>query len=378
MDRQTFSELVSAIYDGAIDSAVWPTTLGLICKKLGFRKGTIDLNYVPGMTNLFNYHYGIDAEQAATMVSNYRAMPEVWGGLVATMTRPIDRPWVVSRIVSQEALRETAYYRNWVGPMGLVDGAAIVLARDHSLFGSIRLATDSSRGIIDDSLVDKLAQLLPHCQRAARISGLLDLSRNAARDFKVVIDSTSVPIILVSANGVVVHANIRGQAMLRQGEILTTRQGRLASPVADLQQTIGDTIRRLTRDETDIAGSGIGLSVRVEDNSTRTLHLLPLGQGEMRVKLAGEAVAAIFVSGEPAGQTLTQDVLESMFQLTPAEIGVFERIFEGRTTREIAADLKIAPSTVRTHILHVFQKTSTNSRADLVRLAHTLTRPVAS
>ncbi|MCB1492119.1 MAG: hypothetical protein KDJ77_10040 [Rhodobiaceae bacterium] len=329
------------------------------------------------MVNLFNYHYGITDQQAATMVSHYGEMPEVWGGLAAVRARPIDRPWVVSRIITQEALRETAYYRNWVAPMALVDGAALVLARDRYLMGSIRLATDAQVGMIDDQLIEALALILPHCQRAARISGLLDVSRSAVRNFQAVIDSMSTPIVLVSFDCSVVHANPAGQALLEEGQVLALRAGRLASPVRDLQRVIGDTISQLGQDETNIPWRGFGLSVRARDDSLRTLHLLPLAQGDLRTKLAWDAAAAIFVSKGSVEQNLAQDLLQSMFRLTNAEVGVLERILAGKSTQEIATELGVASGTVRTHVLHLFQKTATHSRADLVRLAHSLSSPAA-
>lgn len=376
MDHNTFSDLVGAVYDGAVDASLWPETLGRICATFGFRKATIDLNRVPGMTNLFNFHYGIDAQQATTMVSHYDGMLEVWGGRAAAMVRAIDRPWIVSRIMTPEALRQTEYYRNWVGPMGLVDGVAIVLARDHSLLGSLRMATDARRGMIDDKLVEALAQLLPHCQRAARINGLLDASRRAACNFQAVIDSMSVPVVLVSADCSIVHANPCANAMLEQNAVLASRHGRLTSPVPGLQHAIGKTVCRVVQDETNIPGNGIGLSVRGTDGAARTLHLLPLAQRGVRAKLARDAVAAIFVSSGSVGQDLVRDILQSLYQLTHAELGVFDCILAGKTTRQITVELGIASSTVRTHVLRIFQKTATHCRADLVRLAHGLAPPV--
>jgi DNA-binding CsgD family transcriptional regulator/PAS domain-containing protein len=378
MEEDRFSELIGALYDGAVDSALWPHALGRICETFGFRKGTLDLNRLPAMSNLFNCHYGINEREAATMVRNYPAMPEVWGGLAATMTRPIDRPWVVSRIMTQEALRQTAYYRDWVGPMGLVDGAAIVLARDAALFGSIRLATDARRGIIDDALIEALARLLPHCQRAARISGLLDAAQGAARNFQAVIDSMSVPILLLSGTSAVVHANPQARALLEEGTVLGMRWGRLVSPIAGLQRAIDTTIARLVHDEGAIPGRGTGLSVHAGAPDARTLHILPLAKGDMRARLADDAVAALFLSPASGAGTLPKDMLQSLFDLTSAELTVFEHILSGSNTRQIAADLGVASSTVRTHVLRLFQKTATHCRSDLIRLAHGLAPPVAN
>lgn len=378
MDRHIFSELVSAIYDAALDQSLWPSTLGLICNTFGFRKGTIDLNRLADMTNLFNFHYGIDASQSIRMMSHYRLMPEVWGGLGAIMTRPIDRPWVVSRIMTQDVLRSTEYYRGWVGPMELIDGAAIVLARGHGLFGSMRLATDARLGLIDDDLADALALLLPHCQRAARINGMLEGAQAATRDFRAVIDALRTPVVLVSAECAVVHANGRATALFQDDKVLRCRRGRLTSSSVSVSHAIENTITRLARDETDIPEGSGSIALRTDSEELRFLHILPLSAGEARTRLAGGAVAAIFVSDDDVDSVLPHDILTSMFGMTAAEIHILELIMAGCGTRMISARLDIAPSTVRTHVLHLLEKTETHSRADLVKLANRMARPIVS
>jgi DNA-binding CsgD family transcriptional regulator len=51
-------------------------------------------------------------------------------------------------------------------------------------------------------------------------------------------------------------------------------------------------------------------------------------------------------------------------------------IVNGQTQTDIAQLLGIAPSTVKTHLLKVFQKTGTARQADLVRLASQLVAAV--
>ena len=55
------------------------------------------------------------------------------------------------------------------------------------------------------------------------------------------------------------------------------------------------------------------------------------------------------------------------------ETRLFELVADGKSPAGIAAELGIAPSTVKTHMLHVFAKTGVNRQADLVRLAASLT-----
>ena len=64
-----------------------------------------------------------------------------------------------------------------------------------------------------------------------------------------------------------------------------------------------------------------------------------------------------------------------LYGLTPAEERVFDLIIAGKSTEDISRTLAVAPSTLRTHLLHVFEKTGRRSRADLVKLSHEIVLP---
>jgi DNA-binding CsgD family transcriptional regulator len=58
--------------------------------------------------------------------------------------------------------------------------------------------------------------------------------------------------------------------------------------------------------------------------------------------------------------------MELLYGLTPAENRVFELIVAQRSTEEIARELGIAISTVRSHLQRVFDKTGRRSCAELL------------
>jgi DNA-binding CsgD family transcriptional regulator len=51
--------------------------------------------------------------------------------------------------------------------------------------------------------------------------------------------------------------------------------------------------------------------------------------------------------------------------LTPTESRVAELVAQGLPNREIASALFVSPSTIKTHLLHVFAKLEVRSRAEL-------------
>lgn len=62
-------------------------------------------------------------------------------------------------------------------------------------------------------------------------------------------------------------------------------------------------------------------------------------------------------------------VVAALFGLTEAERRIFENVADGLTVQETAEKLGIGVSTVRTHLLRVFEKTDTGRQAELVSLA---------
>jgi DNA-binding CsgD family transcriptional regulator len=57
-------------------------------------------------------------------------------------------------------------------------------------------------------------------------------------------------------------------------------------------------------------------------------------------------------------------------------VRVFEMLIGGRSNSEMPDALGVKPSTVKTHMQNLFDKTGRRSRSGLVALAHELSLPV--
>jgi DNA-binding CsgD family transcriptional regulator len=68
--------------------------------------------------------------------------------------------------------------------------------------------------------------------------------------------------------------------------------------------------------------------------------------------------------------------LAATFGLTPAELRVLGLIVRGGTITEAGTALGIAPTTARTHLARIMNKTGTERQVDLVRLVTGLLPPV--
>ena len=62
------------------------------------------------------------------------------------------------------------------------------------------------------------------------------------------------------------------------------------------------------------------------------------------------------------------DVIQSLFELTPAEASLALLLADGMTLEEAADDLNIRKNTARAHLRSIFSKTGVTRQTALVRL----------
>jgi DNA-binding NarL/FixJ family response regulator len=72
---------------------------------------------------------------------------------------------------------------------------------------------------------------------------------------------------------------------------------------------------------------------------------------------------ALAVEAAPPGPRSTSQRGGPFDDLTPAEVQVLRLLAGGRTTKEIAAELVVAVSTVNRHLTHIYGKLGVRNRA---------------
>jgi DNA-binding CsgD family transcriptional regulator len=207
------------------------------------------------------------------------------------------------------------------------------------------------------------------------ISDLFDMKTIEAASFESALDSFSFGILLVDEKLGILHANRTAQAMLAARDPIRSEKGTLTLPVGASEDALARAVRDASRGETALEGKGIGIPARRERGEPCVIHVLPLRRSERKRGMSQRATAILFVAPATAPPHMPADALALLYDLTPSEGRIFELIAAGKTQAAIATTLGIAPSTVKSHLLHLFAKTGTQRQADLVRLAAHLSAP---
>jgi DNA-binding CsgD family transcriptional regulator len=97
---------------------------------------------------------------------------------------------------------------------------------------------------------------------------------------------------------------------------------------------------------------------------------LPLTLSVAPFMLGSGRPCAIVMARDPETVTASVEVLQQLFELTPAEAAVSRALAAGASLEDIAASTGVSVNTVKTHLHHVYSKTSTRRQGELIALIH--------
>ena len=374
---ERISNLIGAIYDCVITPERWTGVLEEIRGEFGFATGVLSVVSLTNMRAGVNAVSGTDSAQMAQNGVEYGAdIVELWGGAERIQQYPLGEPIVQSQAVPREVIFGNRYYLEWALPRGLFDAVGVTLVRDKTMVGNVIFSQHQSVGAIGNAQVSGLRLLSPHIRRAVTISNLFDMKTVEAATFAATVEALTVGVVLVDENSTIVHTNAAATAMLAAGNPIMVRQGRITVQSTTTTSTLQSAVAQAAKDEAALGQKGIGIPIPRPGGAPLVIHVLPLRRSQVRSGLIQRAVAVLFVASASAPPQLPHDALTQLYDLTPAEIRIFELICEGQTSAAISALLGIAVSTVKSHLFHVFEKTGCRRQVDLVRLAKSLTFPV--
>lgn len=176
-----------------------------------------------------------------------------------------------------------------------------------------------------------------------------------ASGWSVLMDELAYGVLLATARGRMLHANLAARRELACGKVLTLQDGQVQ--VTDLAQ------RRL-----------LTLALAKAETGRRSLVALRTRAGRLSVAVvplrtersAGTAVVALMVARPSVCDAVMLCLFARAHGLTPSEEQVLAILCQGDSAPEIAVQLKVAVSTVRSHIRSLCAKTQSNGVRALV------------
>lgn len=357
--------LISSVYDAVVEPSGWCDVMTEMSDLVGAHQAimlTADIATgkstamtcrrleLSAIDNFFSYYMFINPLVLVDDVDDYTA------GWRPIMLRDED-------CLDRAALEATEYYNDYLRPLDAGYMLSLRLGLDGQSLTSISLGNSLARGRFEDEAMTTLAAVHPHAIRAAglarRFAGLQQFAAGAS----AAMDAASNPLLLLDAEGRVVHANDSAERMLSAQLMLRAPAGRLASIG---QQASSDLARALMSAAKPQGRSGGTVSlVDAEGRRTAQASVVPIA---LEAGIAMASGPAVLVSVAPLTDAERIDAALDGYGLTRAERSLATALVDGMTLRAAAAARGISFHTARHQLAALFGKTGVNRQVDLVQL----------
>lgn len=349
--------LIDRIYESAFTPDTWPIVLDEISSIAGARGGSL-----------------FTASDSVLKWTSSDSMVEVWDamqarGLMACGDRfrrllELRHSGFLIELDSYDGeteMGEDPLYRDVLWPLGLGWAAATTITLPTGETMVLAFERDRARGPVEAKVIEKLDALRPHLARSALLSARLQFERATAAGETLA--ALGIPALVLDPSGRVLAANPLIEA---QGGLLKWRvrdRVSLADPVADAQFQVA--LARLGSTEAGSTGPGLSFALRGNvDGASAVAHLVPLRGDAKDLFVRSAAVLALTPVTMPHAAPV--ELIQSLFDLTPAEARVARRIGAGQTVIEIAQTSGVAAVTVRNQVRGVLRKTGCRRQAEVV------------
>jgi DNA-binding CsgD family transcriptional regulator len=210
---------------------------------------------------------------------------------------------------------------------------------------------------------------MPHIRRAALIGKTIDLKTMESASMADSLDGIDAGVFIVDASAHIAHANTSGLAMLTDGSLLRSKDGKLAVNDADAGRVLHSFFAAASNGDAAVGARGIAVPLMARHGERYIAHALPLTSGaRQRAGIAYAATTAVFVCKTALNLWSPMETVARLYKLTPSEARIMLALVEVGGVPVVSDALGISKATVKTHLNNVFAKTGTHRQTDLVKL----------
>ncbi|WP_039917811.1 helix-turn-helix transcriptional regulator [Cellvibrio mixtus] len=369
------SQLISRIYEAALDPGLWSDVLQSITDACGAHQST-----------LFFYN-------AQCRARNFAVAAKTCGGIIEKYLREfIDveaaRMHIqLSRLKEGELATPTGLFRVTGGTYEDLVGAeymetfmpelqfcaGIILLHDNMTCSGLGIRKHTGSSGLDSSAEEFLRRITPHMVQAIKIHDHLSSIKQVNQAIKEVLKRINQGVFLLDRNLRVIFSNAEAARVLESHAVLEIgRQGKLYLTGDKENQQLQSVFQRLIRPPQGTlrkSRKAVSLAAGTDFQSKPLRLTITPVDTRAENELSKEGIAiAVFVSDPDRPGNFSDAYMQQAYALTPTECNIMKALLKNKNIGDIAEMRGTTLETARSQLKIILQKTGTHSQVELSRL----------
>jgi DNA-binding CsgD family transcriptional regulator len=356
---EDFSRLVSGVYAAAVTPQRWEAALREVHRTLG---GTVaTLGTAAGATRSI-IGTTLPREAGESYIEYYHRLDYV---SAAVERGPVGAVRAGSELMDVQNHRE--FHADWLHPHDGDDGLLVRLTGGPRPTCLLVAALRGIESFDTPERVKLMSGLVPHLQQALRTQDKLAALADTAVELAGALEVVRHGVIIVAGAHLVINLNSAAELIVRAGDGLYIRSGRISATSSRAEQELHCAIQKALAGEPTVRTGRSLTCFRPSGKRPYVIHVLPSHRRNADEPLRQPMALVLIIDPDDEPEP-TVALLRRLYGLTEAEAEVALHVMHGADLKQISEELSISYTTVRTHLQHVFDKTETHRQAELVRL----------
>jgi DNA-binding CsgD family transcriptional regulator len=357
VDLADYDAVVSDIYDAALSPAHWDVALTALVARFGqdrWDNAMLLWERVAPPAGRFLGACGVHLMAQQGYVHAFAGANE-WS--LRGHKMPVGSVFHSDELIDRASFYETPFFTDYLAGYQMEVGLIALIdrhERDH-----LCLCFPGPDNAAPDGLAQATRMLMPHFQRAARISRRLSEAELAASTARAALDAAPSAILICDEALRLTYANGPGEALIRDG-YLRLRGGRLSFEQAR------DTARLRALGDAGAGSRCAAFALEPDGLAPVAAMAIRIGGGSAVHADFGAASLMIVCGRNHRTSFAHVDYLRDWFGLTPAEARLAAALAEGASLEDFAATRGVTLNAARFLLKGVFAKTDTNRQPQLV------------
>jgi len=361
---ELFSKLIGLYYDAALVPDRWPAALDATRQLIGSRTAVFQDYDLLDKTPPIDSQVGYEDYYLQTLADFAGTNPVM--DYVA-MLGPGETAFA-SQHESYAILLASPFYHGWLKPQGLRDAAVLCVDKTVSTISTLVVVRGDEHPFFDERSLRILDLLYPHIRRATMIGRAIGQANARADTFAGFMDQLAAGVFFLTAKGDLRYANREGQNLLEARNVIRSTMGRLELGTEEANSAFRTTLSYSDEGNINLGSHGQTIPVRVPTGDYMA-HMIPL-ENQRRKAFAdidGADLILCLRKEDPISARAISEVTRQ-YGLTQQEARVLAAVVDVGGVPLAADILGLSPSTVRTHVNNIFDKTGVRSQAGLIRI----------
>lgn len=360
-----FSDLIGSCYQGPLEESPWGGFLERFRVELDARYATLVLR--PPTLSAAGLMISSGAGVSEKVTASYN---ESYFSLDPFVDLPANRVVTVTEIVGTDAWRRSAYFQQFLEPLGIDHILGVDIHTDEGIHCRLRVCRSAGQSDFSDRDRALCALVLPHLRRSVSLHSRLSTLESERRLYVGTMDRLLIGTVILDETGEVLRMNRVAEEILSEHDGLVFADGTLTAEHGPENKNLRLLVGKILEDfrkQSLLMVEALSVT-RPSGRAKLEVLIRPVPPAEWGEGQRCPAAALFIRDPERRGQVAYERIVRQLFNLTPAETALALMMSNGLSLDEAAEKLNIRRNTARAHLRTIFSKTGVTRQTELVRI----------